>query len=106
MALSIDVNDENFAALINADERLCLLVFHASWCSPCKALAPTLEEVARSYGDAMQLARIDIDHATELAGRFAVRSVPTLILFRGSKEIRRIDDRTRTRISVAIDEAL
>ena len=106
VAISIDVNDETFAELVDADERLFLLDFHASWCAPCKALAPTLDELARSYGDAMQLAKIDIDEAPGLAERFGVRSVPMLVLYRAGREIRRVDDRTRTRISVAIDEAL
>lgn len=106
MSAAIDVDDDNFGALVEEDGRLFLLDFHAPWCEPCKALAPTLEETVASYGGELGFAKIDVDVAKSLARRFGIKSVPTLVLYRHRNEIGRIDARTRTRITAAIDRHL
>ena len=53
--------------------------FFATWCGPCKALSPVLEELAKEYGDRLVIYKVDVDQERELAGAFGVRSVPTLL---------------------------
>ncbi len=60
-------------------ERPALIDFYASWCGPCKALAPILEEVSEEYDGKVDIYKIDVDEEPELAGLFGIRSVPTLI---------------------------
>lgn len=52
--------------------------FFATWCGPCKALSPVLDELAREYGDKLVIYKVDVDQERELAGAFGIRSVPTL----------------------------
>ena len=53
--------------------------FFATWCGPCKALSPVLEELAKEYGDRLVIYKVDVDQERELAGAFGIRSVPTLL---------------------------
>jgi thioredoxin len=106
MSMMLQITGDNFATVVESDERLFLVDFYARWCGPCKALAPVLQEIADSYGERVGFAQIDIEAAPGLAERFGVRAVPTLLLMRKGLEIARIPPRTRTRIAASIDENL
>lgn len=58
----------------------CLVDFYATWCGPCKALAPVLQEIAKEYEGKINIYKIDVDKEADLAGEFGIRSVPTLLL--------------------------
>ena len=59
-----------------------LVDFWAEWCGPCRMLAPTFEKLARSFENDFSFAKVNVDELPEVAGRYAVRSIPTLMLFR------------------------
>jgi thioredoxin 1 len=59
-----------------------LIDFYADWCAPCKVLTPILKEVKEELGDAVKIVKIDVDKNNSIAGRFQVRGVPTMILFK------------------------
>ena len=59
--------------------------FHATWCGPCKAQAPILSELASEMSDQIKVIKIDVDHNGELAGRYGIRSVPTLMVFKNGE---------------------
>jgi thioredoxin 1 len=71
----------NFNKLVNADIPV-LVDFYADWCGPCKMQAPILREVAREIGEKAKIVKIDVDKNQEIASRYQVRGVPTLILFK------------------------
>jgi len=71
---------DKFNELINQDEPV-LVDFHATWCGPCKMMAPILKQVKKQLGDTIKIIKIDVDKNQLLASKFSVRGVPTLILF-------------------------
>jgi thioredoxin 2 len=66
-----------------------LVDFWATWCGPCRAMAPQFEQAARRLAGRVQFAKVDTDAEPELAGRFGIRSIPTLVLMQGGRELRR-----------------
>ena len=67
-----------------------LVDFYAQWCGPCKMIAPILEEIADEHGEALQVAKLNVDEAGDIARRFEVMSIPTLILFKDGAPVKRI----------------
>ncbi len=70
-----------FKEIINS-EKPTLLDFHATWCGPCKTLAPVLEDVKNEMKDSIRILKIDVDKNPKVADRYKIRGVPTMILFK------------------------
>ncbi len=71
----------NFDSIIN-DNKQVVVDFHALWCGPCKAQSPILKEVASELGDRVRVIKIDVDQNNEIANRYQIQSVPTLMIFK------------------------
>jgi thioredoxin 1 len=85
MSLVVDVDDTTFEAEVTQAEMPVLADFTAAWCGPCKKLAPLVEEIAGEYDGRLKVVKVDVDKARSVAAKYAVMSVPTLILFDGGK---------------------
>ncbi len=86
---TVTATDATFGGLI-ADDVPSLVDFWAEWCGPCKMIAPILEEIADEQGESLQVAKLNVDEAGDIARRFEVMSIPTLILFKDGEPVKRI----------------
>ena len=76
----------NFDSIINS-EKPVLIDFFATWCGPCKTLAPILKQVKDNLGERITILKIDVDKNQQLASQYQVRGVPTMILFQNGKQL-------------------
>ncbi len=76
----------NFDSIIN-EVRPVIVDFHATWCSPCKVQSPILKEVAAELGEKIRIIKIDVDQNSEIARKFNVQSVPTIIVFKAGRQL-------------------
>jgi thioredoxin 1 len=72
---------------LEASTKPVFLDFWADWCGPCKMLAPTFERLADQYGEQITFAKVNVDEVPEIANKFAIRSIPTLILLQGGNVV-------------------
>ena len=85
MASPIDLTDENFQTEV-VDSSLPVLVdFWATWCGPCRMVAPIVDELANEYEGKIKFGKVDVDTAQKTAGEFGIRSIPTLLIFKDGK---------------------
>jgi thioredoxin 2 len=81
---------EDFDELVRSAPSPVLVDFWATWCPPCRAVAPELEKIASEWAGRVITAKVDTDALPEVAGRFGIRSIPTMILFRDGHEAERV----------------
>jgi thioredoxin 1 len=84
------LSDSTFDEEIGSSSTPVLVDFWAEWCGPCKMIAPILEEIADEKGDTIKIAKLNVDDAQDIARRFEVMSIPTMILFKDGQEAKRI----------------
>jgi thioredoxin 1 len=82
------LNKKNFHAF--SKRPLVLIDFWAPWCAPCKIIAPTLNEIAEGYPDLVTIGKLNVDHNQEIAQKFKVQNIPTLLVFKKGKVVKRI----------------
>jgi thioredoxin 1 len=80
------LTDQNFESEVLKSDVPVLVDFTATWCGPCKVLAPMVEQIADEYKGKLKVGKLDIDDAPSIAAKYKVKSVPTVVLFQGSQE--------------------
>ena len=78
----VHVSDEDFETEILQFDKPVLVDFWATWCGPCKAIAPTIEALADEYAGQLRVAKVDVDNNPKSASKFGIRAIPTMIVFK------------------------
>ncbi len=87
MSDTVKITTANFESEVAQSDVPVLVDFGATWCGPCQALKPIVEELATEYAGKVKIGEVDIDQSSDLAAQFAVMSVPTLLFFRGGEVV-------------------
>ncbi|MCS6902694.1 MAG: thioredoxin [Candidatus Bipolaricaulota bacterium] len=89
MANLLYLSDANFSREVLQSSQPALVDFYADWCGPCRAIAPIVEEIAHELAGRLKVAKLDVDQNQEIALKYGVQSIPTLILFKNGQEVER-----------------
>ena len=101
------VTDDTFAAEVLQSPHPVLLDFWAEWCGPCKMIAPILDDIATQYAGRLKIAKINIDDNPATPANFAVRGIPTLMLFKnGNVEATKVGALSKSQLTAFIDSHL
>lgn len=83
------INSRDFEGLVLESSKPVMVDFYADWCAPCKMAAPILEKLAQDFGEKIEVIKVDVDESTQLAQKYQVMSIPTVIIFQNGKETER-----------------
>ncbi len=101
------VTDAEFQNEVLSSDVPVLVDFWAEWCGPCKMIAPVLEEIADEYRDRLKVCKVDVDANPDLPGKFGIRGIPTLIVFKaGSPVETKVGALSKTQLAEFVDGCL
>jgi thioredoxin 1 len=99
------VSDADFEAQVLKASEPVVVDFWAEWCGPCKAIAPVVEQIAKDFKGKVKVGKMDIDKHQGVAQKYNVRSIPTLLVFKGGKVVDTVIGADRTRILESVKKA-
>ena len=103
----VDVTDGEFDSTVLQSEKPVILDFWADWCQPCKALAPTVDEIAGEYEGTVKVGKLNVDDNPNTATKYGIRGIPTLLFFKGGQVVQQVTGvKSKAEIKRIIDENL
>src|SRR5690242_1187266 len=86
------VSDNTFKSEVieSSNDKPVLVDFWAAWCGPCKMVAPILEQIGEEQSDKLRVVKVDVDENQRVSGQYGIMSIPTIVLFKGGTEVKRI----------------
>ena len=103
----VHTNDSNFEADVLSSEKPALVDFWAEWCGPCKMIAPFIDEAASEYADKLSVVKLNVDESPNIAAKFGIRSIPTLMLFKdGAVQAQKVGAFSKSQLTEFLDSNL
>ena len=103
----VQLSDASFEADVIKADGAVLVDFWAEWCGPCKMIAPILDEVSRDYDGRVQVAKLNVDDNQEVAAKYGIRGIPTLMLFKdGQLAATKVGAMSKAQLTAFIDQQL
>ena len=103
----VHTNDSNFDADVVNSDKPALVDFWAEWCGPCKMIAPFLDEAATEYADKLSVVKLNVDESPNVAAKFGIRSIPTLMLFKdGAVQAQKVGAFSKSQLTEFLDTNL
>jgi thioredoxin 1 len=103
----IHLKDDTFKADVLQSDLPCLVDFWAPWCGPCKAIGPMISDLAAQYEGKVKIAKMNVDESPATPGKYGIRAIPTLILFKGGEVLEQVTGAVgKTQLVAMLDKAL
>ena len=85
--MALEFTDANFDALVLSSDKPVIVDFWAVWCGPCRMVGPIVQEIGEEYGDKVLVGKLDVDHNPEVARKYGIRNIPTILFFKGGEVV-------------------
>jgi thioredoxin 1 len=103
----VHTNDSNFDADVVNSDKPALVDFWAEWCGPCKMIAPFIDEAASEYAGKLSVVKLNVDESPNIAAKFGIRSIPTLMLFKdGAVQAQKVGAFSKSQLTEFLDSNL
>ena len=103
----VHTSDDSFESDVLQSDKPALVDFWAEWCGPCKMIAPMLDEAASEYADRLSVVKLNVDENPNIAQKFGIRSIPTLILFKdGAVQAQKLGAMSKSQLTEFLDTNL
>lgn len=107
MTKPVSIDDTNFDQVVLQADKPVLVDLWATWCAPCRMVAPILDELAEEYNGKINFVKVDVDHNPEIAARYGIMSIPTLLIIKNGEPVSNIVGvRPKAELKRALDAAL
>jgi thioredoxin 1 len=101
------ISDASFETDVLQADKPVLVDFWAEWCGPCKMIAPALDELATSHADKLQIAKLNVDENRDIPGKFGIRGIPTLMIFKGGNlAATKVGALSKAQLTAFVDQTL
>ena len=105
--MAFTFTDANFEAEAIENKGVKVVDFWAEWCGPCRMITPIIEDLAAEYGDQVQIGKLNVDENAEVSQRYAIRSIPTILIFKDGEVVdRHVGTTTKVALKAKIDQHL
>ncbi|GAB6164036.1 thioredoxin TrxA [Thermostilla marina] len=107
MGKALELTADTFDSEVLQYDGVALVDFWATWCGPCRMIAPVIEQLAAEYEGKAKICKVDVDQSPNLAGKYGVSSIPTLLIFKNGQVVNQfLGVQDKSRLAEAIDAAL